>query len=60
MTRPAQYAKKLIKLKFMLCAFEMQSNSCGYLLTPGLILTALSQRVSVSTSYQQKHKQNRK
>lgn len=39
MTRPAQYAKKLIKLKFMPRAFEIQSNSCGYLLTPGLILT---------------------
>lgn len=47
MTRPAQHAKKLIKLKFMLRAFEIQSNSCGYLLTPGLILTAPSQRISV-------------
>lgn len=64
MTRPAQHAKKLIKLKFMLRAFEIQSNSCGYLLTPGLILTLHRPNgflwVSVSASYHQKHKQNAK
>lgn len=39
MTRPAQYAKRLIKLKFMLPAFQVRSNSCWYLLKLSLILT---------------------